>query len=239
MRAVTLLVALSVAGASCAPTAARAQGAGVQRISGKTIDALAQRAVTGIRPPGDTQLMEVGSTRDQVVDAGAYSLAVESPMVMPSYVNVPVEIKVGGTVVRTVFVGYRVQKFVWTAVAARDLVAGSVVEPDDVVMAHIPWYGIYANSTDVLIGRKLVCTFRKGQPIYIEETQTNQIVKPGSEVVLIVNDGGVSVVAQAVARTGGGLGDEVNVYDPSTNKQLSGTVVGPDRVQLIIMGGAQ
>jgi flagella basal body P-ring formation protein FlgA len=154
-------------------------------------------------------------------------------------VNVPIEIEIGGAVVRTVFVGYRVQPFVWTAVASHDLIAGTVIQPNDVELAHVPSFGRFANSTDALIGRKLVCTLRQGQPVYIEETQTNLIVKAGSEVVLIVNDGGVSVVAQAVARNGGGLGDEVNVYDPTTNKQLSGTVVGPDRVELNIMGGTQ
>jgi flagella basal body P-ring formation protein FlgA len=151
-------------------------------------------------------------------------------------VNVPIDLGVDGSFVRTVYVGYRVQQFARMAVASHDIVAGTVLDAGDVTMGRVPSFGRLGNGTDVLIGRKIISAVRKGQPVYIEATATNQIVKPGSSVVLIVNDGGVSVVVQAVARTGGGLGDEVNVYNPSTNKALSGTVVGPDRVELDILG---
>ncbi|MHB8144911.1 MAG: flagella basal body P-ring formation protein FlgA [Vulcanimicrobiaceae bacterium] len=39
------------------------------------------------------------------------------------------------------------------------------------------------------------------------------------------------------ARTSGGLGDQVQIYNPSTNKSLSGTVTGPGRVELDLSGG--
>jgi flagella basal body P-ring formation protein FlgA len=55
--------------------------------------------------------------------------------------------------------------------------------------------------------------------------------------VLIIHDGGVDVVADVVARSSGGLGDQVALYNPQTNKSLSGTVIGPDRVELDLSGG--
>jgi flagella basal body P-ring formation protein FlgA len=64
-------------------------------------------------------------------------------------------------------------------------------------------------------------------------------VKPGANVVMIVHGDGVAVVADVVARTGGGLGDQVMVWNPETHKMLSGTVTAPDRVELDISGGAQ
>jgi flagella basal body P-ring formation protein FlgA len=45
------------------------------------------------------------------------------------------------------------------------------------------------------------------------------------------------LTADVVARTGGGLGDSVTVYNAETNKLLSGTVTGPDRVELVLPGG--
>lgn len=240
MRLSIVLVALLITGTLCAPVPARAQTvATTQRISGAIFESLAKKAIAKLTFSGDQELVKSGSVRDQIVAAGTPSLVVENPMINPSYVNVPIDVNVDGVFIRTVFVGYRVQQYEKTAVAAHDLVAGTVIARGDVTIERVPYFGRLPNGTDVLVGRKIVCPFRKGQPIYVEETQTNQIVKPGSSVVLIVNDGGVSIVAEAVARTGGGLGDEVSVYNPSTNKMLSGTVVGPDRVELDILGVQQ
>ena len=235
MRTFSLLLAILASAAICAPLPARAQ-AETQRVSGRQFVALAKRAVDTISTAADSALVQATPVRDQIVPAGAVSLTLESPLATPTYVNVPIDIDVDGAFVRTVFVGYRLQQYVRTAVASHDLVAGTVIAAGDLTMGRVPWNGRLGNGTDVLVGRKVFVPFRKGQPVYIEETQTNMIVKPGSSVVLIVNDGGVSVVADGVARTGGGLGDEVSVYNPSTNHTLSGMVVGPDRVQLDIMG---
>ena len=239
MRTLCLLLAILAAAATCAPLPARAQAAQTQRIPGDRFVVLAKGAISTIVLGADSALVQAAPVRDQIVPAGAVSLVVESPLATSTYVNVPIDVDVDGSFLRTVFVGYRMQQYVRTAVAAHDLVAGTVIAGGDVTMGRVPWSGRLGNGTDVLVGRKFYVPFRKGQPVYVEETQTNQIVKPGSSVVLIVNDGGVSVVAEGVARTGGGLGDEVSVYNPSTNHTLSGTVVGPDRVQLDIMGVQQ
>lgn len=236
MRTISLLLAILASAAICAPQPLLAEAAQTQRVSGSEFVALAKHAIGTIAVSGDSALVQAAPVRDQIVPAGALSLVVESPLATPTYVNIPIDVDVDGSFVRTVFVGYRMQQYVRTAVASHDLVAGTVIAEGDLAMARVPWSGRLGNGTDVLLGRKIFVPFRKGQPVYIEETQTNQIVKPGSSVVLIVNDGSVSVVAQGVARTGGALGDEVSVYNPSTNHTLSGTVVGPDRVQLDIMG---
>jgi len=239
MRTFLALLALVTMGALAAPIAARAQVEMGQRISGKTLEKLAKNAISTIEVSADEALIQSSPVRDQLVGNGEIALNVEAPLITPSYINVPIEIDLDGTLLRTVFVGYRVQQYVHTAVAARDLVPGTVLSASDVAIERVPSFGRLPNGTDVLIGRKVFSAFRKGQPIYIEATMTNQIVKPGSVVVLIVNDGGVSVVTEVQARTGGGLGDLVSVYNPTTNKTLSGTVIGPGRVELDIMGVQQ
>jgi flagella basal body P-ring formation protein FlgA len=208
-------------------------------ISGNAIEALAKPALRSVRLSGDAALIPAFSVPDQTVPAGSVSLVRKPALATPSFVNVPVEVDVNGKYVRTIFVGYRVQQYVRTAVAAHDLVPGTILAPGDVEMARVAYTGQPGNSAQVLVGRKIVAAFRAGAPVYIESTQTNQIVKPGSSVVLIVHDGGVSIVAEVVARTGGGLGDEVSIYNPQTNKTLSGTVIGPDRVELNLSGDTQ
>ena len=61
-------------------------------------------------------------------------------------------------------------------------------------------------------------------------------MRSGSGVILIVRDGPVALTADVIARTDGGLGDEVTVYNAKTNKVLSGTVTGPNRVELQLPG---
>jgi len=211
---------------------ARAQIAGTQRVSGTRLAALADRAVHGIRVGSDATIVPAFTVADQLLQSGKLSLVVGSALVNPSYINVPIELDVNGHFVRTIFVGYRVQRWVDTAVAARDLVPGTLLTARDLRVARVPFDGQQVNGTRVLVGRRILSAFRAGQPVAIEATQINQIVKPGASVVLIVHDGGVSVVADVVARNGGGLGDQISVFNPQTNKTLSGTIVGPDRVEL-------
>lgn len=235
--AAILAAALAVS-AGYAPVPARAQVAS-QRILGKRLEALAKPAAARVELQGDSALIAAFAIPDQIVPSGALSLNVGSALINPSYVNVPIEIDVNGKFVRNIFVGYRVQQYVKTAVAAHDLVPGTVLTTDDVRMARVPFTGQRLNSAQVLIGRRVVSATREGQTIAIESTQTNQIVKAGNTVVLIVTDNGVQVVAEVVARTSGGLGDEISVYNPETRKTLSGTVVGPDRVELDLSGATQ
>jgi flagella basal body P-ring formation protein FlgA len=129
------------------------------------------------------------------------------------------------------------QQYVETAVAAHDIAPGAVLSADDLKMARVPYAGRPGNGMDVLVGRRLQNAALKDQPITIEGTAVNQIVKAGSTVVFIVRDAGVSVAADAIARTGGGLGDQVFVFNPSTHKALSGVVTGPGTVELDISGG--
>jgi flagella basal body P-ring formation protein FlgA len=219
---------------ACAP-AARAQSL-TQTLSGKRFTAIAEPAEKAIHLAADAQLVPVGPVPDQIVPAGSVALISQSAIVTSAYVNVPIQILVNGKFLRSIFVGYRVQRYASTAVAAHDLVPGTVLEPQDLALARVAYNGQPINGTDVLVGRRVIGAIRAGSPIAIENTQVDQIVKAGNTVTLVVDDNGVSVVADVVARTSGGLGDRVSVYNPQTNKTLTGTVVGPDRVELNLSG---
>lgn len=230
--------ALVLAIVSCGYTSARAGGVATQRISGAALTALAERAIHGVALPPNTTLVSTGSVPSQILSSGKASIVVGSVVRNPSYVNVPITLSLNGHYLRTLYVGYRVQRWVSTAVATRDLIAGSVLSPADLEMQRVVFNGQQTNGVSALIGRRIESSFRREQPIYMEETQTNDIVKAGSTVTLIVDGGGVSVVAEVQARSSGGLGDQVAVYNAETNKALSATVVGPDRVELDL-GGLQ
>jgi flagella basal body P-ring formation protein FlgA len=208
-----------------------------QRISGERIALLAAREVAAISHAVDRSFVPVSAVPDQIVSDGHVDLRAQSPVGTSAFVNVPVQIEVDGHLDRTVLVGYRVQQYIETAVAAHDLAPGTVLTAQDLKVTRVPYTGRPGNGIDVLLGRRVQSAVLKDQPIPIEATAVNQIVKAGSTIVFIVRDSGVAVAADAIARTGGGLGDQVFVFNPSTRKALSGVVTGPGTVELDISGG--
>ncbi len=235
MRSLTGAVALIIACNAVVSTAGADQRA-TQRIAGVRIAAIAARAARALPADPDASLVPAFTVPDQSVAAGAIALVPHSAIVTPSYVNVPIEVDVNGTLERTIFVGYRVVRYVHTAVAAVDLAPNTTLTAEDLTIARVPYAGHYANGSAVLVGRRINGAVTAGQPIYIEQTQTDQIIKPGSTVILVIRDTDVSLIATVVARNGGGLGDQIMLFNPATNKTLSGTVVGPNRVELDLEG---
>lgn len=236
MRAAALLAALLV---GLAPLAANAAGpVARQTVSGKTIAAIAAQQVAHLLRGPQTSYTPASAVPDQIVCDGPVHLRAQSPVGSPQFVSVPVQIEVNGRLDRTVLVGYRVQQLVETAVAAHDLLPGTVIAPEDVTMARVPFTGRPVNGAGVLLGRRLIGPAPKGALIGISDTQVNQIVKAGSTIVFTVRNGDVLISADAVARTGGGLGEQVTVFDPDTHKQLTGTVTGPNAVELDITEGS-
>jgi len=230
------LLALAIAILTLAPAGALAQGS-VLHVSGQQIAQAAAREIAGLAHDADHEYIAVSTIPDQVLSGDRVALHAQAPIGTQSFVNVPVAIDVDGKLNRTVFVGYRVQQFVETAVATHDIVPGTVLSADDLTMAREPYTGRPGNGIDALVGRKVNGSVLKGQPVTIEATAENQIVKAGATVVLVIRDSGVQVTADVIARTSGGLGDQVSVFNPSTNKALSGTVTGPGTVELDISGG--
>jgi flagella basal body P-ring formation protein FlgA len=232
VSAIALVLALA-----CVPGPARA--ATTQIIKGRSIESLATPISKAVQLSGDAQLVQAYPVTDQIVPLGHVALIPQSAVVTSTYVNVPVQIYLDGRFLREIFVGYRVQRFVMTAVATHDLIPGALLGQDDLKLARIVYTGEPTNGTQVLVGRRVIAAVRAGAPVLIEGTRVDQIVKAGNTVTLIVDNNGVRIAADVVARTSGGLGDEVSVFNPQTNKVLSGTVVGPDRVELNLSGVTQ
>ncbi|MHB8153745.1 MAG: flagellar basal body P-ring formation chaperone FlgA [Vulcanimicrobiaceae bacterium] len=237
MRALVAFVVLLLGTCAVVPSA-RAGQQGWQVVSGARLTTLARAVIARLPRRRDQAYLPVASVADQRVPAGRIGVDVASALVSPSYVNVPIRLTLDGRLLRTIFVGYRVQRYVRMAVAAHDLAPGTVLAAADLTMHLVPFVGQQPNGTRVLIGRKIFEPVTKGQPIAIWQTHVNQIVQAGTTVVLLVRGYGVALVADVVARTSGGLGDEVSLYNPSTNKMLSGVVTGPGRAELDLRGGS-
>jgi flagella basal body P-ring formation protein FlgA len=239
--AAALLVATAplaaVASASAATVAlADPHVAAEQLVAGTRMSAIANKIATGIVTDPDRALAVASPIADQYVPLGTVAIDPMTPQVNPTYIAVPIHILVDGQVVRTVVAGYRVQQYVHTAVAAHDLSPGAILTADDLTMQRVLSTGRPGVDIGSLAGRRLRSATNRGALVTVEATTVVDLVKSGSGVILVVRDGPVQLTADVIARTDGGLGDSVTVYNAKTNKVLSGTVVGPNRVELELPG---
>jgi flagella basal body P-ring formation protein FlgA len=239
--AAVLLVATAplaaVASASAATVAlANPALAAEQVVAGAHLSAIANKIAGGLITDPDRALIVATPVADQYVPRGAVAIEAQRPDVNPTYIAVPMRITVNGLVVRTVVAGYRIQQYVHTAVAARDLAPGEILTPDDLTMQRVLSVGRPGVDVGSLAGRRLRSATTHGQIVYVESTTAVTLVKSGSGVILVVRDGPVELTADVIARTDGALGDSVTVYNAKTNKVLSGTVTGPNRVELELPG---
>jgi flagella basal body P-ring formation protein FlgA len=172
---------------------------------------------------------------DQRVVSGRTEFrASTTPMISPDYASLPVEIRVDGTLVRTVYIGYRIVTMVKMPVLGIAKRRGDVLAASDFRNEMRPADGRQPVNVAALVGRILNADYPAGAVVYPEVTSVDQIVKAGSPVVLIVHDGSVALAADVIARTGGGLGEMVTVYDEGARKMLSGLVTAPSRVELTL-----
>jgi len=239
--AAVLLVASApfgaVASASAATVALASDApASAQLIASARMSALADRVVAGLVTDPDRAVTPAFHLADQYVPTGHVSIQSETPQVNPTYIAVPMQILVDGHVARTVVAGYRVQQYVHTALAAHDLTPGEILTPDDLTMGKVLSNGRPTVDIGSLTGRRVRSAMNSGSVVYVEQTTVVTLVKSGSGVILVIRDGPVALTADVIARTDGGLGDAVTVYNAKTNKVLSGTVTGPNRVELDLPG---
>jgi flagella basal body P-ring formation protein FlgA len=211
----------------------------VQTVTGTQIAALTDKIAFGLVHDPDRSVVPAFRVYDQSVPLGQVEIAPLKPLVYATYIAVPLQISVDGRVAKTITAGYRVQQYVHTVVAAHDLSPGTLLTADDLTVARVLSNGRPAVDAGSLIGRKMRAATPRGAQIFVEQTAINELVKAGSGAILVVHDGPVALTADVIARTGGGLGESVTVYNAQTNRLLNGTVTGPDRVELVLPGGEE
>jgi flagella basal body P-ring formation protein FlgA len=235
------LTTWALAGALCAPLgpgAAANADVTVQVVAGARVAAVADKIARGLVGGPDRTIAPAYAVADQSLPAGGVEIAAAgTPFVTPTYLSVPIALRVDGKLARTVVAGYRVTTYVHTATAARDLAPGRVLAESDLALARVASNGRPAVGLDALIGRKLNSATVKGAPLYVEQTIPDTVVKAGQAAILLVRDGVVALTVDVVARTGGAIGDTVTVFNPQTHKAIAAIVTGPNRVELVLPGG--
>jgi flagella basal body P-ring formation protein FlgA len=227
-----------VLGLTTADASARAGEPRTQVVPAERIAAFAEHIARALVPDSERALAPAFRILDQSVPLGTVAIvAAGKPQVNATYIGVPVAIAIEGHVARTMFAGFRITSYVRMPVAAHDVAAGAILNGDDIAYARVPFDGRPARDADAFIGRKVRSLIARGDVLVPELTVVNEIVHAGMPAVLIVRDGPVRLAADVVARSSGGLGDYVSIFDPQTQRVLSAVVTGPDTVELALPGG--
>lgn len=231
------VLALTVAFAASVSAAHAAALLPTQIIAGTRIAVVADRIAKTLVHDADRAVAPAFQIVDQSVPVGNVTIAESgTPQINASYISIPIAIRVDGAVARTLYAGFRVTTYMQTVVAAHDLAQGAIVGADDLTLTRVPFMGRPGVTAATIVGRKVRSAVTRGSPIFPEGTIVNELVRAGMPAVLIVHDGSVALSADVVARTGGGIGDYVTVYNPQTQRALSGIVTGPNIVELTLPG---
>jgi flagella basal body P-ring formation protein FlgA len=90
-----------------------------------------------------------------------------------------------------------------------------------------------ATTLDQVIGMQLRRPVPAGQPLRLADLQHPPLVQRGSIVQMVLNEGDLSVSAQATAIDDGAEGDRIRVQNLNSHNFVYADVVGADRVRVV------
>jgi flagella basal body P-ring formation protein FlgA len=112
----------------------------------------------------------------------------------------------------------------WT----RNIAAGEVVQPQDLVWAKVALAPAdAATDPDAVVGLAARRTLRAGAAVAGRDVSAPQVIKANDVVTLVFEDAGVSLSLQAKALSGGGVGDTISVQNVTSKKTVQAVVSGP------------
>jgi len=120
------------------------------------------------------------------------------------------------------------------AVAASDLPRGAVLSLKDVRLSEKDISGLreYYKGTETLLGKGLRRAVKSGEVIHEGMLAILPVVHRGELVILTVRSAGLMLTASGQALENGGLGEIIRVRNNSSQKEVSGRIVGPGKVDL-------
>jgi len=129
----------------------------------------------------------------------------------------------------------QVDELIELPVATARLPAGTVLRAEDVHMARVR--AALANRemarqlTDA-IGLQLRHQVSAGQPLALADLSHPEVVRRGSDVLMLLDSPGIVLTAQGKAMDGGAMGERIRVMNPVSRAVIEADVIGADRVRV-------
>ena len=112
----------------------------------------------------------------------------------------------------------------WT----RNIAAGDVVQPQDLVWAKVAVAPAdAAMDPDAVVGLAARRTLRAGAAVAGRDVAAPQVVKANEIVTLTFDEGGITLTLQAKALSGGGVGETISAQNVTSRKIIQAVVSGP------------
>jgi flagella basal body P-ring formation protein FlgA len=119
--------------------------------------------------------------------------------------------------------------------ATRSLSRGTILEPKDFTLRRINVSKIpdnYLTLADMAVGMRLKQNLGANGFFRANMLEKPPLVNRGDNVVLVARKGNIRIIATGVADQEGGLGDQIQVNNLTTNRTVLGRVSGPKTVDV-------
>ena len=234
--------ALRAAGSDCAvegKSACRAVPR-IELVPGRDLEAAARAALAAIFAGRDAEIGVARAASDLALIAPErgrdLSAELSRAEPVPGAWSVPVEVRIDGSKVQTVWVAMDVRVFERVPVAARDLKRGDPFDRDAWMLERMRVEPSAPRAPDPVVLSSAVCArdLARGARIVEADVHREPLVRAGDEIELEVVRGVIRARTLAVARGQGALGDRIEVQSGESQRRLVGVVVarGLVRVEL-------
>ena len=196
-----------------------------------------REALTAISAPADADIELPGFTAPLVPPEAEPQAAIEqlnfdagtgrfTGMLAVTAENMPtLRLRLSGTV----------QEMVEVPVLVHRLLSGSVIGPADLQMTRVRAglvRGDVARSPAQAVGLAVRRQVMPGQPLLLAELGRLAAVQKGAHVTMQLQAPGLTLLAQGQALESGGIGDRIQVLNPTSHVVVEAEVVAPDRVRV-------
>jgi len=219
-------VAVSLGGAAMCRATAKSE-----KVAGVELENAARKALVTLFAGRDVEMDLVRGASDLLVPLAERRREVDVDLgrreAQPGSWNVPVDVRIDGTRVQTVWIALDVKLFDELPVATRDLRRGEAVEAAcwSLQRTRVDGAGPRSAQPEALFGATSARDIAAGARITEFDVRRDPLVRSGDLVELEVVRGALRARCRAVARGQGARGDRVEVQSGEGQRRLVGIVV--------------
>jgi len=149
--------------------------------------------------------------------------------------NMTVMVKCETSTPWTVYIPIKIKTYITIAIANRPLSRDTPITKSDISFEKREINRLsrsYFESPDNLIGRIPKRSLTKGSVISPRDLAIKKVISKGSRISILAKTGGITVRMPGLALSDAGTGDQIQVQNLSSKRNIQATVMGPGIVKV-------